>query len=337
MGFSMAEESRKLFVAGLPDSMGEDVLRRLFEDTGGTVLEVSLPKDRATGRPRGFGFVTMSTSEQANAARQSLDGSFQAGRSISVRPFQAEPPRREMGQAGPPGGGYGGPPRAYGPPGGGGFGGPPQGMPGAPGGGGGFGGPPPGAGPGGGFGGPQGAPDRTLYVGNLPYDASVEEVEGLITVAGAGPVVRVHLPMDPDGRKRGFGFVTMGSAEAANAAIEALRGADVRGRRLVVNLAHPKGERPPGGDRPFTPGGPSGGPGGYAPPGGGGGGGGGGFAGGENRFGPPAPPGGRKGHDDRRKRNPEGDGPPGGGGAAGGGGRRQKNNWDRYAVDDDDD
>lgn len=323
MGFSMAEESRKLFVAGLPDSMGEDVLRRLFEDTGGTVLEVSLPKDRATGRPRGFGFVTMSTSEQANAARQSLDGSFQAGRSISVRPFQAEPPRREMGQGGPPGGGYGGPPRAYGPPGGGGgFGGPGPG-------GGGFGGPSAGGGPGGGFGGAQGAPDRTLYVGNLPYDASVEEVEGLITAAGAGPVVRVHLPMDPDGRKRGFGFVTMGSAEAANAAIEALRGADVRGRRLVVNLAHPKGERPPQADRGFSPGGPPGG--GFGgPPGGGGGG----FSGGDNRFGPPAPPGGRKGHDDRRKRNPEGDGPPGGGG---GGGRRQKNNWDRYAVDDDDD
>jgi len=50
---------------------------------------------------------------------------------------------------------------------------------------------------------PAAAPDRTLYVGNLPYDATVEEVEGLITGTSAGPVVRVHLPMDPDGRKRG--------------------------------------------------------------------------------------------------------------------------------------
>ena len=48
----MAEDSRKLFVAGLPDSITEDVLRQLFEATGGTVVEVSLPKDRATGRPR---------------------------------------------------------------------------------------------------------------------------------------------------------------------------------------------------------------------------------------------------------------------------------------------
>ena len=89
------EDARKLFVAGLPDSITEDVLRTLFEATGGTVSEISLPKDRATGRPRGFGFVTLSTSEEAQAARDSLDGSIQAGKSISVRPFQAEPPKRE--------------------------------------------------------------------------------------------------------------------------------------------------------------------------------------------------------------------------------------------------
>src|SRR6185295_8696152 len=93
--FSMAEDSRKLFVAGLPDSITEDVLRQLFEATGGSVVEVSLPKDRATGRPRGFGFVTLATVEEATSARESLDGSFQGGKSISVRPFQAEPPRRE--------------------------------------------------------------------------------------------------------------------------------------------------------------------------------------------------------------------------------------------------
>jgi len=234
----MAEETRKLFVAGLPETIAEDVLRQLFEATGGTVVEVSLPKDRATGRPRGFGFVTLATSEEANAARESLDGSFQGGKAISVRPFQQEPPKRD-GVSGP---GFGGP--------------------GAP------------RGPGGPGMGPAAAPDRTLYVGNLPYDCSVEEVETLIGASNAGPVVRVHLPTDPEGRKRGFGFVTMGSAESANLAIEALRGADVRGRRLVVNLAHPKGERPAGGGY----GGPGGGGGGYA--GGGGGGGGGGYAGG---------------------------------------------------------
>src|SRR5262245_3174038 len=110
----MAEDSRKLFVAGLPDSITEDVLRQLFEATGGNVVEVSLPKDRATGRPRGFGFVTLATVEEATSARESLDGSFQGGKSISVRPFQAEPPRRE-GRPSGPGGPMGGGPMGGGP------------------------------------------------------------------------------------------------------------------------------------------------------------------------------------------------------------------------------
>lgn len=200
----MANEEAKLFVAGLPDSISEDVLKQLFEATGGKVVSVSLPKDRATGRPRGFGFVTLATPQEAQSARDALDGSIHAGKSISVRPFQAEPPKRGD-QTGPRTGGPAGP-RAPG--------GPPQG------------------------------PDRTLYVGNLPYDATQEEVQALVNGAVADSVVRVHLPMDADGRKRGFGFVTMASAEAAKSAADALRTAELRNRRLVVNLAHPKGERP---------------------------------------------------------------------------------------------
>jgi len=218
----MANEEAKLFVAGLPDSISEEVLKQLFEATGGKVVSVSLPKDRTTGRPRGFGFVTLSTPSEAQAARDALDGSMQAGRSISVRPFQAEPPKRDAGGPRP-----GGPVGPRGP----------------------------------GAGGPAQAPDRTLYVGNLPYDATQEEVQGLINSAAPDSVVRVHLPMDADGRKRGFGFVTMASSEAAKSAADALRAADLRGRRLVVNLAHPKGERPPrveggghsAGGMPFPP------------------------------------------------------------------------------------
>src|SRR5271163_2363019 len=111
-GFRMANEEAKLFVAGLPDSVSEEVLKQLFEATGGTVVNVSLPKDRATGRPRGFGFVTLSTPAEAQAARDALDGSMQAGKSISVRPFQAAPPRGGVGMGGP-GAGPGGP-RTYG-------------------------------------------------------------------------------------------------------------------------------------------------------------------------------------------------------------------------------
>ena len=226
----MGNDEAKLFVAGLPDSISEDVLKQIFEATGGSVVNVSLPKDRATGRPRGFGFVTLSTATEAQAARDALDGSMQAGKSISVRPFQAEPPRRD---------GIGGPGMGVG----GGAGGPrPGGFAGA--------GPRPG-GPGGG----ASSPDRTLYVGNLPYDCTQQEVETLIDSVAEGQVVRVHLPTDPDGRKRGFGFVSMASVESAKTASEALRNADIRGRKLVVNLAHPKGERPARADGPASPGG----------------------------------------------------------------------------------
>lgn len=202
------EDERKLFIAGLPDSMTEDVLRQLFEATGGTVVNVTLPKHRDTGRPRGFGFVTLATSDQAAAARDQLDGSLQAGRSISVRPFQSEPPRRDARSEAP---------------------GPASGNTG----------------------------DRTLYVGNLPYDAAQSDLEAVFAEHGVAPVVRIHLPVGPDGRMRGFGFVTMGSAEAANAAIAALRGVEMKGRALMVNIAHPRGDRPPGGggDRPSYGGG----------------------------------------------------------------------------------
>lgn len=199
------EDACKLFVAGLPDSVTEDVMREIFEAVGGTVTDVSLPRDRATGRPRGFGFVTFSTPEEAANARQSLDGSLQAGRSISVRPFSSEPPRRGEGR--PEGGGGGG-----------------------------------GVGGGG-----ASNEDRTLYVGNLPYDASQQEVAGFLGEHGVTAIVRVHLPAGPDGRPRGFGFVTLGSAEAANQAIISLRGVEVRGRRLLVNIAHPRGSAPAGG------------------------------------------------------------------------------------------
>lgn len=308
----MGNDDAKLFVAGLPDSISEDVLKQLFEATGGTVVQVSLPKDRTTGRPRGFGFVTMSSPQQAQSARDALDGSLQSGRSISVRPFQAEPPRR----------GEGGPPSSR--------------FDGRPGGGGGGGSGPRSSGPGGG----PGAPDRTLYVGNLPYDCTQPELETLINgaTAGNGQVVRVHMPMDPDGRKRGFGFVTMSSAETAKAAAEALKTADLRGRRLVVNLAHPKGERPAGGGYA------GGGGGGYGGGGGGGYGGGGGFGGGGgggSGFGPPLPPGGRKTFDSDRRRKGQGgggdDGPPRRGGSRGVKSDEDDDKWDKRDWGDDKD
>ncbi len=106
------EDARKLFVAGLPDTVTDEGLRALFQGTGAGIDELSLPRDRATGRPRGFAFVTLSTAADAQRAREQLDGSLMEGRSISVRPFSSDPPR------GGPGAGPG-----FGPGGGGGFGG----------------------------------------------------------------------------------------------------------------------------------------------------------------------------------------------------------------------
>lgn len=271
------EDARKLFVAGLPESITEDALREVFEATGGKVTDVSLPRDRATGRVRGFGFVTFATPEEAGTARDSLDGSLQAGRPISVRPFSSEPPRREGGPPHSGGAGGGGEaPRGPGP-----------------------------GGPGG-----AGQEDRTLYVGNLPYDVTQQEVASLFTDNSLPPPVRSHLPVGPDGRLRGFGFVTCSSADAANQALAVLRNLDVRGRRLMVNIAHPRGERPPGaGPRP--PGGGGFGGGGF----GGGAGSSGAGAGGGGGFSPEAPPGdAARPVDGRRARNFGPPAPPGGSG-----------------------
>jgi RNA recognition motif-containing protein len=201
------DDSCKLFVAGLPDSISEAVLRQLFEASGGTVMEVSVPRDRATGRPRGFGFVTMSTEDEARAARDLLDGSMQSGRSISVRPFEKAAPKRPEGS--PIGAGPG---RSEAPP--------DRGS----------------------------SEDRTLYLGNLPYDTSSQEVQSLLERAGVAAVVRVNLPLDPGGRPRGFGFVTLGNVEAAQAAVVALRDAELKGRRISASIAHARGAGPrPGG------------------------------------------------------------------------------------------
>lgn len=201
------EDARKLFVAGLPESMTEDVLRQLFEATGSQVVEISLPRDRASGRPRGFGFVTLQTGEQAERARATLDGSVQAGRAISVRPFQAGSPRRE------------GKPES------------PSLIP---------------------------AEERTLYVGNLPYDARLDEVEQVLAKAGVAPVIRIHLPVGPDGRPRGFGFVTLATPDAVLLAVAAMQTAELRGRRVMVKVAHPRGAAPVGGQSPRATGtGPS--------------------------------------------------------------------------------
>jgi cold-inducible RNA-binding protein len=75
-----------------------------------------------------------------------------------------------------------------------------------------------------------------LYVGNLTFNTNSAELEALF--AQHGPVSKAQVVTDRDtGRSRGFGFVEMGSADAAQKAISSLDGKDLDGRALKVNLA----------------------------------------------------------------------------------------------------
>jgi cold-inducible RNA-binding protein len=85
-----------------------------------------------------------------------------------------------------------------------------------------------------------------LYVGNLSYNTSENDLQDAFAAHGA--VTGVDLIMDKmTARPRGFAFVTMESKEAADAAINALNGADLGGRNLTVNEARPREERSGGG------------------------------------------------------------------------------------------
>jgi len=107
---------------------------------------------------------------------------------------------------------------------------------------------------------------KNIYVGNLPYDTTGDDLVELFQPFGAVSSGQVIIDKF-SGRSRGFGFVEMGQDDEALAAIEALNGTPHGGRPLTVNEARPREERSGGGGR-----------GGYG--GGGGNSGGGGYGGG---------------------------------------------------------
>lgn len=116
-----------------------------------------------------------------------------------------------------------------------------------------------------------------LYVGNLSFGTTQATIEAAF--GAAGEVREVAIPTDREtGQPRGFAFVTMGSAQAAAAAIEQLNGTTLDGRQIRVNEAQ---ERQPRGGGGGFGGGGGGGRGGF---GGGGGGGGRGGRGGRDRY-----------------------------------------------------
>ena len=89
----------KLYVGNLPFSATEDEIRSLFENFGGAV-DLHIPLDRETGRPRGFAFVTLSTREHGEAAIGSLDGKDMDGRALRISEAQERAPRSGGGGGG---------------------------------------------------------------------------------------------------------------------------------------------------------------------------------------------------------------------------------------------
>ena len=85
-----------------------------------------------------------------------------------------------------------------------------------------------------------------LFVGNLSFNTTENDLNDAF--AAFGTVTETNLMVDREtGRPRGFGFITMSSADEAQKAIEGMNGKDVDGRALTVNIAKPREERPGGG------------------------------------------------------------------------------------------
>lgn len=83
-----------------------------------------------------------------------------------------------------------------------------------------------------------------LYVGGLAYEVDDAKLSELFSKAGK--VVSASVIMDKySGKSRGFGFVEMATAEEAKKAIEKFNGYDLLGRKIIVNEARPRRERPP--------------------------------------------------------------------------------------------
>ncbi|KAF7142736.1 hypothetical protein RHSIM_Rhsim05G0180400 [Rhododendron simsii] len=167
----------KVFVGNLPFSVDSSTLSEVFERAGNVEM-VEVIYDKITGRSRGFGFVTMSTAEEAEAAARELNGYELAGRELRVN-YGPPPPREESSFRGSRGGGSGG---SFG-------------------------------------------NTNRLYVGNLSWGVDDMTLENVFSEHGK--VIEARVICDREsGRSRGFGFVTYGSADEVNSAIEALDGAE---------------------------------------------------------------------------------------------------------------
>lgn len=86
---------------------------------------------------------------------------------------------------------------------------------------------------------------KKLFVGSLPFATKEDELKDFFSKVGT--VESVAIIMDKmTGRSKGFGFVEMSSEEEAKKAVETLNGSELGGRKIVVNVARPKEDRPAG-------------------------------------------------------------------------------------------
>ncbi|KAI3437509.1 uncharacterized protein J3R85_005273 [Psidium guajava] len=181
----------KLFVGNLPFSVDSSQLAGLFESAGNVEM-VEVIYDKETGRSRGFGFVTMSSVEEVEAAAQQFNGYELDGRALRVN-YGPPPARRD--------------------------------------------GPPPRMGSRGGS-----NSSNRVYVGNLSWGVDDLALETLFSEQGR--VLDAKVVYDREsGRSRGFGFVSYGSADEVNNAIESLNGVDLNGRSIRVTHAEDKPRR----------------------------------------------------------------------------------------------
>ncbi|MCA9397500.1 RNA-binding protein [candidate division WWE3 bacterium] len=89
---------------------------------------------------------------------------------------------------------------------------------------------------------PAGADERKLYVGNLPFSTDEARLSEVFTQAGTVEEAIIIRDRRNNNRSKGFGFVTMATAEEAQAAIAMFHEKELEGRPLTVNVARPKTE-----------------------------------------------------------------------------------------------
>ncbi|VVB06017.1 unnamed protein product [Arabis nemorensis] len=237
----------KLFVGNLSFNVDSAQLAQLFESAGNVEM-VEVIYDKVTGRSRGFGFVTMSTAAEVEAAAQQFNGYEFEGRPLRVNAGPPPPKREDSFSRGPRSGGYGSERSGYGSERSGrsGYGSERSGRSG-------YGSERSSYGSerssgygserssyGSGSGSGSGSSDR-VYVGNLSWGVDDTALEHLFSEQGK--VVEAKVIYDRDtGRSKGFGFVTLGSPQEVTKAINSLNGADLDGRQIRVSEAE---ARPP--------------------------------------------------------------------------------------------